>query len=163
MPVILSFVGTYENGSEVNTCPSQDSMAEEMDEDPAYQVVQEDEEDEEEEVDGGEEEEEVDGDEEENVFDWVVDEELLDHELSSGNDSFEMDTPAERSGHIAVVDGSNMYVWGGYKVCGTFILRRGWGVFFESEMLQVYCEEILSICVLMNCTWNPHISHVSDF
>ncbi|XP_048830456.1 kelch domain-containing protein 2 [Brienomyrus brachyistius] len=91
-------------------------MAEEMDEDPAYQVVQEDEEDEEEEVDGGEEEEEeVDGDEEENVFDWVVDEELLDHEFSSGNDSFEMDTPAERSGHIAVMDGSNMYVWGGYK------------------------------------------------
>lgn len=26
------------------------------------------------------------------------------------------DTPAERSGHIAVVDRNCMYVWGGYKV-----------------------------------------------
>lgn len=26
------------------------------------------------------------------------------------------DAPAERSGHIAAVDGNCMYVWGGYKV-----------------------------------------------
>uniref|UniRef100_A0A3B4WKU8 Kelch domain containing 2 n=1 Tax=Seriola lalandi dorsalis TaxID=1841481 RepID=A0A3B4WKU8_SERLL len=37
---------------------------------------------------------------------------LLDTEAS---ESFELDTPAERSGHIAVVDRNVMYVWGGYK------------------------------------------------
>lgn len=29
-----------------------------------------------------------------------------------------LDTPAERSGHIAVVDRNCMYIWGGYKVSG---------------------------------------------
>uniref|UniRef100_A0A669D871 Kelch domain containing 2 n=1 Tax=Oreochromis niloticus TaxID=8128 RepID=A0A669D871_ORENI len=39
----------------------------------------------------------------------VDDEQLLDAE------AVEQDTPAERSGHIAVVDRNIMYVWGGYK------------------------------------------------
>lgn len=43
----------------------------------------------------------------------VDDEQLLDTEAS---ESFELDTPAERSGHIAVVDRNIMFVWGGYKV-----------------------------------------------
>uniref|UniRef100_A0A8C9Z5P2 Kelch domain containing 2 n=1 Tax=Sander lucioperca TaxID=283035 RepID=A0A8C9Z5P2_SANLU len=42
----------------------------------------------------------------------VEDEQPLDTEAS---ESFELDTPAERSGHIAVVDRNSMYVWGGYK------------------------------------------------
>uniref|UniRef100_A0A8C6Q0D8 Kelch domain containing 2 n=1 Tax=Nothobranchius furzeri TaxID=105023 RepID=A0A8C6Q0D8_NOTFU len=36
-------------------------------------------------------------------------------ELSADPEALEMDTPAERSGHIAVVDRNIMYVWGGYK------------------------------------------------
>lgn len=48
----------------------------------------------------------------------VEDEQLLDTEAS---ESFELDAPAERSGHIAVIDRNIMFVWGGYKVrrsCG---------------------------------------------
>uniref|UniRef100_A0A674N681 Kelch domain containing 2 n=1 Tax=Takifugu rubripes TaxID=31033 RepID=A0A674N681_TAKRU len=33
----------------------------------------------------------------------------------SDDESFELDTPAERSGHVAVIDRNTMYVWGGYK------------------------------------------------
>lgn len=42
----------------------------------------------------------------------VEDDQPLETEAS---ESFELDTPAERSGHVAVVDRSTMYVWGGYK------------------------------------------------
>lgn len=41
------------------------------------------------------------------------DEQPLDTEAS---ESFELDAPAERSGHIAVIDENIMYVWGGYTV-----------------------------------------------
>uniref|UniRef100_A0A8C7Y614 Kelch domain containing 2 n=1 Tax=Oryzias sinensis TaxID=183150 RepID=A0A8C7Y614_9TELE len=41
-----------------------------------------------------------------------VEEEQLETE---GSETFELDAPAERSGHVAVVDGNVMYVWGGYK------------------------------------------------
>lgn len=74
-------------------------------------------------------------DEDDRVFAWMVndgmdedeeeeeeeaeDEQLLDAEAS---ESFELDTPAERSGHIAVVDRNIMYVWGGYRVCIVFYL-----------------------------------------
>lgn len=51
--------------------------------------------------------------EEEEEEEEVEDEQPLDTEAS---ESFELDTPAERSGHIAVVDRNIMYVWGGYKV-----------------------------------------------
>ncbi|CAG10413.1 unnamed protein product, partial [Tetraodon nigroviridis] len=40
------------------------------------------------------------------------DEQPLDTEAS---ESFELDAPAERSGHIAVIDRNTMFVWGGYK------------------------------------------------
>lgn len=50
--------------------------------------------------------------EEEDEEEEVEDEQPLDTEAS---ESFELDTPAERSGHIAVVDRNIMYVWGGYK------------------------------------------------
>lgn len=33
-----------------------------------------------------------------------------------GFEQLENDSPAERSGHVAVTDGRCMYVWGGYKV-----------------------------------------------
>lgn len=61
------------------------------------------------------------GDEEEGEFDWVVDEadELDDEDvvvLDTEAEPFELEQPAERSGHIAAVDGHYMYVWGGYKV-----------------------------------------------
>ncbi|KAK7945189.1 hypothetical protein WMY93_000917 [Mugilogobius chulae] len=55
-----------------------------------------------------EEEEEEEEDEEEDE-----DEQPLDTEAS---ESFEVDAPAERSGHVAVVDRTAMYVWGGYKI-----------------------------------------------
>lgn len=55
----------------------------------------------------------MDEDEEEDEVEEVEDEQPLDTEAS---ESFELDTPAERSGHIAVVDRNIMYVWGGYKV-----------------------------------------------
>ena len=68
-----------------------------------------------------EEDEELERDEEEGEFDWVVDEadELDDEDvvvLDTEAESFELEQPAERSGHIAAVDGHYMYVWGGYKV-----------------------------------------------
>lgn len=50
---------------------------------------------------------------EEDEEEEVEDELSLDTETS---ESFELDTPAERSGHIAVIDRNIMYVWGGYKV-----------------------------------------------
>lgn len=49
---------------------------------------------------------------EEDDEDAVEDELVLDTETSD----FELDFPAERSGHIAVIDRNIMYVWGGYKV-----------------------------------------------
>jgi hypothetical protein len=68
-----------------------------------------------------EEDEELERDEEEGEFDWVVDEadELDDEDvvvLDTEAEPFELEQPAERSGHIAAVDGHYMYVWGGYKV-----------------------------------------------
>lgn len=80
----------------------------------------------------GEDDNDSDRDEDERLFAWMVnddmdeeeeeqeeeeveDEELLDFESS---ELFELDTPAERSGHIAVIDRNIMYVWGGYKVRG---------------------------------------------
>lgn len=50
---------------------------------------------------------------EEDEEEEVEDEQPLDTEAS---ESFELDTPAERSGHIAVIDRNTMYVWGGYNV-----------------------------------------------
>lgn len=55
--------------------------------------------------------EEDDEEEEEEVE--VEDEQPLDTEAS---ESFELDAPAERSGHIAVVYENIMYLWGGYRV-----------------------------------------------
>lgn len=55
----------------------------------------------------------MDEDEEDEEEEEVEDEQPLDTEAS---ESFELDAPAERSGHIAVVDRNIMYVWGGYKV-----------------------------------------------
>ena len=75
-----------------------------------------------------EDDDESERDEDEREFDWVVgeddvddveedDEEEDDPPLDSeAAGSLELDAPAERSGHIAVVDGNCMYVWGGYKV-----------------------------------------------
>lgn len=79
-----------------------------------------------------EENDESDGEEGGRMFAWVVndnmeedeededdeeveveDEQPLDTEAS---ESFELDAPAERSGHIAVVYENIMYVWGGYRV-----------------------------------------------
>ncbi|XP_046874360.1 kelch domain-containing protein 2 isoform X2 [Hypomesus transpacificus] len=74
-----------------------------------------------------EDDDESERDEDEREFDWVVgeddvddveedDEEEDDPPLDSeAAGSLELDAPAERSGHIAVVDGNCMYVWGGYK------------------------------------------------
>lgn len=56
------------------------------------------------------------GEEDEEEEEEVEDEQPLDTESS---ESFELDTPAERSGHVAVIDRNTMYVWGGYKVSRT--------------------------------------------
>ncbi|XP_028293413.1 kelch domain-containing protein 2 [Gouania willdenowi] len=53
-----------------------------------------------------------DDEDEEEEDDDVEDEQPLNTEAS---ESYELDSPAERSGHIAVVDRNFMYVWGGYK------------------------------------------------
>lgn len=50
---------------------------------------------------------------EEDEEEEAEDEQPLDTEAS---ESFELDAPAERSGHIAVIDRNTMFVWGGYKV-----------------------------------------------
>lgn len=72
-----------------------------------------------------------DREEEDGLFDWIVHEEMDEEEEeeveveeedneqpidTESSESFELDMPAERSGHIAVVDRNVMYVWGGYKV-----------------------------------------------
>lgn len=73
-----------------------------------------------------------DGDEDDRVIAWMVnddvdededDEEIEEEEVedeqpldTEASESFELDSPAERSGHIAVIDRNIMYVWGGYKV-----------------------------------------------
>lgn len=62
-----------------------------------------------------------DSERDEDERDWVVwDEEEEEEEevvVDSDTHLLKVDTPPERSGHIAVVDGNFMYVWGGYKVC----------------------------------------------
>lgn len=66
-----------------------------------------------EELDDTEDEEESD---DERDFGWHEQGEL-DWSEDDGADLESMsDVPAERSGHIAVVDRSCMYVWGGYRV-----------------------------------------------
>lgn len=55
----------------------------------------------------------VNDDLDEDEEDEVEEEQLVDTEAS---ELMELLTPAERSGHIAVVDRNIMYVWGGYKV-----------------------------------------------
>lgn len=48
------------------------------------------------------------GQEEDGEFDWLEEEQ---------EEAFvSRERPAERSGHVAVTDGSCMFVWGGYKV-----------------------------------------------
>lgn len=53
------------------------------------------------------EEEEDDAEDEEEVED--------DQPIDTESETYELDYPAERSGHVAVADGNHMYVWGGYK------------------------------------------------
>lgn len=75
-----------------------------------------------------------DREEDERLFAWIVNDDMEEDEEedeveeleeledeqplldAEASESFELDTPAERSGHIAVVDRNVMYVWGGYKV-----------------------------------------------
>lgn len=83
------------------------------------------------EVPAGEDDNDSDGDEDDRLFAWMEnddmdedeEEELEEEEVeeeqpleTEASESYELDTPAERSGHIAVVDRNVMYVWGGYKV-----------------------------------------------
>lgn len=79
------------------------------------------------EVPAGEDDNDSDREEDERLFAWMVnddmdedeeDEEVEDEQPleTEASESFELDTPAERSGHIAVIDRNIMYVWGGYKV-----------------------------------------------
>ena len=92
-------------------------MDEEMGEDlPAREEEDEDSEGDEEfdwivENDGGD-----DDDDEEDDGDVDEDEDDDDPLVTEQFENFEVDTPPERSGHIAVVDRNCMYVWGGYKV-----------------------------------------------
>ncbi|KAG5265532.1 hypothetical protein AALO_G00243520 [Alosa alosa] len=60
-----------------------------------------------------------DSERDEDERDWVVWDEEEEEEVVVDSDTHlsKVDTPPERSGHIAVVDGNFMYVWGGYKVC----------------------------------------------
>lgn len=53
---------------------------------------------------------------EERDFGWHEQGELDQSEGDGDNLESISDTPAERSGHIAVVDENCIYVWGGYKV-----------------------------------------------
>uniref|UniRef100_A0A3Q2PCK8 Kelch domain containing 2 n=1 Tax=Fundulus heteroclitus TaxID=8078 RepID=A0A3Q2PCK8_FUNHE len=78
------------------------------------------------EVPAGEGDNDSDREEDDRFFVWIgnedMDEDDEDDEVEDEHpadteapESFELDTPAERSGHIAVVDRNIMYVWGGYK------------------------------------------------
>lgn len=78
-------------------------------------------------VPAGEDDNDSDREEDDGLFAWMVnddmdedeeDEEVEDEQPldTEASESFELDTPAERSGHIAVIDRNIMYVWGGYKV-----------------------------------------------
>ncbi|CAI5696247.1 kelch domain-containing protein 2 isoform X2 [Oreochromis niloticus] len=71
----------------------------------------------------GEDDNDSDRDEDNRLVGWILhedmdedeeDEEVDDEQLLDA-EAVEQDTPAERSGHIAVVDRNIMYVWGGYK------------------------------------------------
>lgn len=64
-------------------------------------------------------EDDEDSERDEDERDWVVWDEEEEEEVVVDSDTHlsKVDTPPERSGHIAVVDGNFMYVWGGYKVC----------------------------------------------
>lgn len=84
----------------------------EMDDDEdLHNVREEDDSDSEQEEEGGF---EWEAQEDPRDFDWV-EEVGLDTQASEG---FSSTSPAERSGHVAVVDRGCMYVWGGYKVSG---------------------------------------------
>ncbi len=81
----------------------------------------------------GEDDNDSDRDEDDRLFAWMVNDDMEEEEEeeeeeevedeqpldTEASESFELDTPAERSGHIAVVDRNIMYVWGGYKVRGS--------------------------------------------
>ncbi|XP_062863887.1 kelch domain-containing protein 2 [Trichomycterus rosablanca] len=78
-----------------------------MEEDRDLQVLQEVEEDAEDEEDNDDE-----------AFDWVAQEGAGELDLPAEEEAdseFISDAPAERSGHVAVMDRNCMYVWGGYK------------------------------------------------
>lgn len=73
-------------------------------------------------VPAGEDDNDSDRDEDDRLFAWMVNDDMDEDEVedeqpldTEASESFELDTPAERSGHIAVVDRNIMYVWGGYK------------------------------------------------
>ncbi|KAL6478117.1 hypothetical protein MHYP_G00139520 [Metynnis hypsauchen] len=85
-------------------------MAEMDDDGDLHDVQDEDDDDSDQEEEGDF---EWDAPEDARDFDWVEEQDVvLDADTSK---SFHLDTPAERSGHIAVVDRNCMYVWGGYK------------------------------------------------
>lgn len=73
-----------------------------------------------------EEDEDSDREEDDRLFAWMVNDDLDEEEEdeveeeqlvdTEASELMELDAPAERSGHIAVVDRNIMYVWGGYKV-----------------------------------------------
>lgn len=115
-----------------------------------------------------EENDESDGEEGGRMFAWVVndnmeedeededdeeveveDEQPLDTEAS---ESFELDAPAERSGHIAVVYENIMYVWGGYRV-STFTTKTLQSINPFQTDPNIFCNFFLFSCTrILECT-----------
>lgn len=94
-------------------------------------------------VPAGEDDNDSDRDEDDRLFAWMVNDDMDEDEVedeqpldTEASESFELDTPAERSGHIAVVDRNIMYVWGGYKVRSLLDPTSAFFIIFTNIFLQ---------------------------
>uniref|UniRef100_A0AAQ4R949 Kelch domain containing 2 n=1 Tax=Gasterosteus aculeatus aculeatus TaxID=481459 RepID=A0AAQ4R949_GASAC len=102
-----------------------------------------------------------DDDDDERLLAWMVDDDMDDEDEeeeeeeqpldSEASGSFEPESPAERSGHIAVVDRNIMYVWGGYKV------RRRVQRCTQIQTLTVY---VLLLFFLLHCNMLIHLTYI---
>ncbi|KAK9533815.1 hypothetical protein VZT92_008910 [Zoarces viviparus] len=80
-----------------------------------------------------------DGDE--RLFPWMANDDMDEDEqpllYDEVPESFELDTPAVRSGHIAVIDRNIMYVWGGYNNAQ----NRGFNLYLPRNEICIYNME----------------------
>lgn len=78
-------------------------------------------------------------------------------ETEENLEQLSMNSPPERSGHVAVTDGKCMFVWGGYKVRVLVICKLVQSLLHADTEIHFKCIYFLSL--ILNCFHLLKLSH----